>query len=208
MIWKVHWRLGLLVGHGYELPLTLAAPRWAFFLSAGSFDTLPRQGGGAVRKRTHPFSDSLRISAHSHRMLPLARRLRRRRMRHSLGGKPAHQQVKKASITYQDQKNQQYNPAQHSCNEGPNHNLSSLQVLVSGVACMRALLMQASTDTNCGRYDDSRSECLSIRCFLYISLRDAVAPRCFHVLGEESSVLCQFLHGLKQVRSLREDGIL
>jgi len=49
-------------------------------------------------------------------------------MRHPLGGKPAHQQVEKASIAYQDQKNQEYNPAQHPCNEGPDHSLSSLQV--------------------------------------------------------------------------------
>ncbi len=54
VIWKVHWRNGLLAEHGYQFPLALAAMAFAIiFVGAGSFslDALRGGGGGAVRKK-------------------------------------------------------------------------------------------------------------------------------------------------------------
>jgi putative oxidoreductase len=54
VIWKVHWRNGLLAQNGYQLPLALAAMAFAIiFLGAGaiSFDALRGSGGGALRKK-------------------------------------------------------------------------------------------------------------------------------------------------------------
>ena len=54
VIWKVHWKNGLLAEHGYQFPLALAAMAFALiFLGAGpiSFDSLRGGGGGAFRKK-------------------------------------------------------------------------------------------------------------------------------------------------------------
>jgi putative oxidoreductase len=54
VIWKVHWKNGLLAEHGYQLPLALAAIAFAItFVGAGaiSLDALRAGGGGAVRKK-------------------------------------------------------------------------------------------------------------------------------------------------------------
>jgi putative oxidoreductase len=56
VIWKVHWKNGLLGNGGYEFPLALAAIAFALIFFGGgpmAFDSI-RKGGGGGRPKSKP----------------------------------------------------------------------------------------------------------------------------------------------------------